>query len=165
MEDNFIHILKGSSSIKKYLKDFLTSAESLSATMKEALSYVKDTTNQVENFDLQVEEQNTVVQESTSAVNQMSASLDNVAKITSFKRDTTQALLDIAEEDMNAMKKTNTAVEVPTNNAHSLLDINKIVSDIADSIDDSTDHVNSLIRDSSLHTKKMFASVSELTNK
>ena len=132
VEDNFVHILKGSSSIKEHLENFTTSAQSLSVNMKEALSYVDNTTNEVENFDLQVEEQNTVVQESTAAVNQMSASLDNVAKITSAKRDTTNALLNIAEEGKTAMKETNSAVEVSANDAHALLDINKIVSDIAD---------------------------------
>ncbi len=132
VEDNFVHILKGSSSIKEHLGNFTTSAENLSVNMKEALSYVDNTTNEVENFDLQVEEQNTVVQESTAAVNQMSASLDNVAKITSAKRDTTNALLNIAEEGKTAMKETNSAVEVSANDAHALLDINKIVSDIAD---------------------------------
>lgn len=132
VEENFGQILEGSTLIKRYLDTFIENSERLSANMKDALNSVDDTTRQVEKFDTQVEEQNTVVQESTAAVNEMSASLVNVAKITSAKRDTTRALLEIAEDGMKSMKETNNAVETSADDAHALLEINKIVSDIAD---------------------------------
>ncbi len=132
IEDNFERIRDGSRAIEKHLHSFTESSQQLFSNMKEALNAVEDTTSQVENFDIQVAEQNTVVQESTAAVNEMAASLDNVAKITSAKRDTTNTLLTVAEEGMEAMKKTNTAVETAAGDAHSLLEINKIVADIAD---------------------------------
>ncbi len=132
VEENFGQIVTGSKRIHRHLDDFTSNTRKLSENMKEALSSVEDTADQVETFNRQVEEQNTVVQESTAAVNQMAASLDNVAKITSAKRDTTAALLKIAEEGMEAMKTTSTAVETSANDAHALLEINKIVSDIAD---------------------------------
>jgi len=132
VEENFKKILDGSRGIKTTLKAFLSSSEKLSLNVRKALDSVAHTTKQVQIFDLQVEEQNTVVQESTASVNQMSASLDSVASITSIKRDSTGKLLSIAEKGMKEMEETNTAVEKATSDTHALLEINKIVSDIAD---------------------------------
>lgn len=132
VKEGFSKIETGSKSINEVLMEFNEKAQDLSSSMGKALVAVNDTTKLVEEFDNQIEDQNTVVLESTASVNQMSASLDSVANTTSVKRDSTQNLLKMAEDAMIEMKATTSAVEVATEDTHSLLEINKIISDIAD---------------------------------
>ena len=62
----------------------------------------------------------------------MTASLENVAHITSAKKDASEKLSDMAEEGRKAMSDTNNAVGNAAADAHALLEINKIISDIAE---------------------------------
>lgn len=132
VKESFSKIQTETDDINKILSEFKSSAINLKEGMKKALKAVENTTIQVENFDDQIEDQNTVVLESTASVNQISASLDNVANTTTIKKDSTLDLLEVAEKGMKEMNETKLAVETARQDTNSLLEINKIISDIAD---------------------------------
>lgn len=108
-----------------------TGTDSLHRNIDLANSSVRNTANMARGFDTQIEDQNAVVLESTAAVNQMSASLDSVAMITSEKKKASDQLLLIAEQGVTTLRETNQSLEQANQQMKELLEINKIVGNIA----------------------------------
>lgn len=97
-----------------------------------ALKSVLATAERVVGFHAQVDEQNTVVQESTAAVNEMSASLDSVANITATKKEASERLLGVVDEGLDVLNKANTAFDAMSQEMGTLVEISRIIGDIAD---------------------------------
>ncbi|MBU0936763.1 MAG: hypothetical protein KKI09_04870 [Spirochaetes bacterium] len=105
--------------------------DSLHRSIDMANGSVRSTADMARGFDAQIEDQNAVVLESTAAVNQMSASLDSVAVITSEKKKASDQLLVVAGQGVQALQQTNTALQTANDQMRELLEINKIVGNIA----------------------------------
>lgn len=105
--------------------------ETLRSAAGGALDSVRATAERVNGFHAQVDEQNTVVQQTTAAVNEMAASLDSVAAITSTKRGASEQLLTVVNRGVDALDQTNTAFQAAAAEMESLLEINRIIGDIA----------------------------------
>lgn len=132
VETNYTHVQKSVQLIRDQISVLDANIGSLQSAVSAALSSVHATAERVAGFHNQVDEQNTVVQESTAAVNEISASLDSVAQITSSRKQSSDRLIGVVTEGMAALEVTNTAFVAATDRMNSLLEINGIVSGIAE---------------------------------
>lgn len=132
LENDFQTILAGAERIATAVHALDDDAGTLQEGMSGANQAINTTNNLVEQFHHQVDEQNSVVLEATASVNQMSASLDNVADITSRKHTTAEKLLVEAEQGLRTMDDNNQAVQDMVKLANQLLEINTIISGIAE---------------------------------
>lgn len=118
--------------ITSTLSYFQDAIGELRTSAGKALEAVRMISERALAFHGQVEEQNTVVQETTAAVNQMSASLDMVAKITKDKEAASDALLSATREGLSVLEQASSAFDATTREMESLIEISRIISDIAD---------------------------------
>mgnify|MGYP006291416431 CR=1 FL=1 len=109
-----------------------SSLDDLRSTTERALVAVKATAERAVGFHNQIDEQNTVVQETTASVNQMSASLDSVAGITRNRKESSDQLLNVVQEGVSVLSDTSEAFTAVQADMKSLLEINRIIGDIAD---------------------------------
>ncbi len=109
-----------------------TSLEDLRSSTERALAAVKATAERAVGFHQQIDEQNTVVQETTASVNQMSASLDSVAGITRSRKQSSDQLLTVVQDGVSVLGETAEAFTAVQADMKSLLEINRIIGDIAD---------------------------------
>ncbi|TVR04597.1 MAG: hypothetical protein EA403_04695 [Spirochaetaceae bacterium] len=131
VEHNYQSVRGGLSEIRDQTDQFHAASAELRHSVADSLAAVRRTAERVSGFHQQVDEQNTVVQETTAAVNEMSASLDSVASITSEKREASDRLLEIAQSGLEQLSQTNETFQGAMNEMKTLLEINRIVGDIA----------------------------------
>lgn len=106
--------------------------EAVREYLESSLRLAEDTARRADGFLGQVNEQTAVVEETTAAINEMSASLSSIAQITAEHQRVAEGLRSDSREGVRQIGAVEEAFQAAKRQTESLMQINTIISDIAD---------------------------------
>ncbi|MBN1646678.1 MAG: hypothetical protein JW874_01480 [Spirochaetales bacterium] len=135
IKNNLVGIVHHSSSALEEMDAGLSSIKTQISTLDEKIN-ISSTSSEnintsVKGMDNQVIEQSSMVEETSSAVTQMISSIDNVAKITHSKRETTDKLVQIARTGGEKLAETVKIIESINENLDNVGNVTKVIIGIA----------------------------------
>ncbi len=135
IKNTLVDIVHHSSSALEEMNAGVSSIKSQITALDERINISSDSSeninSSVKDLDNQVIEQSSMVEETSSAVTEMISSIDNVAKITNTKRETTNSLVQIAKEGGEKLSSTVKIIEDINENLDNVSDVTKIIIGIA----------------------------------
>jgi len=111
--------------------DIKKDLESFQGLYNNSLQELERTKSQVEELNNNVHNQSSAQEESSAATNQIVASISNVANIVEKKKQTTQALLETAQEGGSKMENTMENIKGVANSVDAILEMLEIINSIA----------------------------------
>lgn len=135
IKNNLVDIVHHSSSALEQMNAGVSSIKSQIHALDEKINISsassENINSSVKDLDNQVIEQSSMVEETSSAVTEMISSIDNVAKITNSKRETTDRLVAVAKEGGNKLSSTVKIIEAINENLDNVSNVTKVIIGIA----------------------------------
>ena len=131
LSDGIQETVRSSRDISEYTRDVEERLRRMDGEIGDSASAMEEVAANTTAFDNVISSQASLVEESSAAIVQMLASLNNVGKITSTKRDSTESLKVVAEEGKSQIDQMSSEFVMVVEKIYRIQEMTNVINDIA----------------------------------